>query len=58
MEERGRRRNVIIKGLHVGKEGITEEIERLWKEMRVQEEIEEVREMNKRWEGRSPLVKW
>lgn len=42
----------------MGKEGITEEIESLWKEMRVQEEIEEVREMNKRWEGRSPLVKW
>lgn len=42
----------------MGKEGITKEIERLWKEMRVQEKIEEVREMNKKWEGWSPLVKW
>lgn len=41
----------------MGKEGIREEIERLWKETGVQKEIEEVRGMNKRWKGQSPLVK-
>lgn len=49
-ERKRRRRNIHIKGLGRDKRDVREEVERLWKEMGVQAEVEEIREINKRKE--------
>jgi len=50
MEEREKRkRNIIIKGLEVRDGRIKEEVNKLWREMGVQAEIEEWKEINKKW---------
>lgn len=55
-ERKRRRRNILIKGLGRDKRDVREEIERLWKEMGVQAEVEEIREINKRKEEERRMV--
>lgn len=47
-----RRRNVVVKWLRAGKKDMQEAVRGLWRKMRVQTEMEEVREINMRKEGR------
>lgn len=57
LEERERRRkNVVIKGLELKEGGIGETVNKLWREIGVQAEIEEVKEINKRKEGGRRMV--
>lgn len=55
-ERKRRRRNILIKGLGRDKRDVREEVERLWKEMGVQAEVEEIREINKRKEEERRMV--